>query len=125
MHGVKVLMAKNYIDNLSEAVKKGLHTKATQNLWPSFGLLWRIRSCEQQGEQEGIRQFFAGTVRRLLKQWRSIPCAPGSSRCQRMLAFGHGQETSHGIGPTSLLVACCYQDSVLPILWCAAIPPSC
>ncbi len=36
MHGIRVLMAKNYIDNLSEEVKKGLHTKASQNLWPSF-----------------------------------------------------------------------------------------
>jgi site-specific DNA recombinase len=36
MHGIRVLMAKNYIDNLSEEVKKGLHTKAAQNLWPSF-----------------------------------------------------------------------------------------
>ena len=36
MHGIKVLMAKNYIDNLSEEVQKGLHTKAAQKLWPSF-----------------------------------------------------------------------------------------
>ena len=36
MHGIRVLMAKNYIDNLSEEVKKGLHTKAAQSLWPSF-----------------------------------------------------------------------------------------
>jgi site-specific DNA recombinase len=36
MHGIRVLMAKNYIDNLSEEVKKGLHTKASQKLWPSF-----------------------------------------------------------------------------------------
>ena len=36
MHGIRVLMAKNYIDNLSEEVKKGLHMKAAQNLWPSF-----------------------------------------------------------------------------------------
>ena len=36
LHGIRVLMAKNYIDNLSEEVKKGLHTKAGQSLWPSF-----------------------------------------------------------------------------------------
>jgi len=36
MHGIRVLMAKNYIDNLSEEVRKGLHTKASQHLWPSF-----------------------------------------------------------------------------------------
>jgi len=36
MHGIKVLMAKNYIDNLSEEVRKGLRTKAAQGLYPSF-----------------------------------------------------------------------------------------
>src|ERR1039457_7600851 len=30
MHGITVLMAKNYIDNLSEEVRKGLRTKASQ-----------------------------------------------------------------------------------------------
>jgi site-specific DNA recombinase len=36
MHGIKVLMAKNYIDNLREEVQKGLRTKAAQGLYPSF-----------------------------------------------------------------------------------------
>ncbi|MDA2934205.1 hypothetical protein MYX82_07660 [Acidobacteria bacterium AH-259-D05] len=35
MHGIKVLMAKNYIDNLSEEVKKGQTEKARQGMWPS------------------------------------------------------------------------------------------
>ncbi|MFT3995986.1 MAG: recombinase family protein [Asticcacaulis sp.] len=35
MHGIKVLMAKNYIDNLSEEVRKGMLEKAEQGLWPS------------------------------------------------------------------------------------------
>jgi site-specific DNA recombinase len=35
MHGIKVLMAKNYIDNLSEETRKGMHEKAEQGLWPS------------------------------------------------------------------------------------------
>ena len=34
IHGIKVLMAKNYIDNLSEEVKKGLQEKAEQGLFP-------------------------------------------------------------------------------------------
>ena len=34
MHGIRVLMAKNYIDNLSEEVKKGLQEKADQGHWP-------------------------------------------------------------------------------------------
>jgi site-specific DNA recombinase len=35
MHGIKVLMAKNYIDNLSEEARKGMQEKAQQGLWPS------------------------------------------------------------------------------------------
>ena len=35
MHGIKVLMAKNYVDNLGEEVKKGMREKAEQGIWPS------------------------------------------------------------------------------------------
>src|SRR2546430_16564225 len=35
MHGIKVLMAKNYIDNLSEETRKGMTEKAEQGFWPS------------------------------------------------------------------------------------------
>jgi len=35
MHGIRVLMAKNYIDNLSEETKKGMREKAEQGLYPS------------------------------------------------------------------------------------------
>jgi site-specific DNA recombinase len=42
MHGIKVLMAKNYIDNLCEETRKGMLEKAEQGLYPSiapFGYL--------------------------------------------------------------------------------------
>jgi site-specific DNA recombinase len=35
MHGIKVLMAKNYIDNLSEETRKGQQEKAEQGIWPT------------------------------------------------------------------------------------------
>jgi site-specific DNA recombinase len=35
MHGIKVLMAKNYIDNLSEEARKGMLEKAEQGVWPT------------------------------------------------------------------------------------------
>lgn len=35
IHGIKVLMAKNYVDNLSEETKKGLLEKASQGIWPT------------------------------------------------------------------------------------------
>ena len=40
IHGIKVLMAKNYTDNLSEEVKKGTKEKCEQGWWPGlFGKL--------------------------------------------------------------------------------------
>jgi DNA invertase Pin-like site-specific DNA recombinase len=38
-HGIKVLMAKNYIDNLSEETRKGMLEKAEQGIYPSFAPL--------------------------------------------------------------------------------------
>ena len=35
MHGIQVLMAKNYIDNLKEEVRKGMLEKAKQGFYPS------------------------------------------------------------------------------------------
>ena len=39
IHGIKVLMAKNYFDNLSEETRKGMIEKAEQGIWPSFAPL--------------------------------------------------------------------------------------
>src|SRR5947199_9853721 len=39
MHGIKVLMAKNYIDNLSEETRKGMLEKAEQSIYPSYAPL--------------------------------------------------------------------------------------
>jgi site-specific DNA recombinase len=39
VHGIKVLMAKNYIDNLSEETRKGMLEKAEQGIWPSYAPL--------------------------------------------------------------------------------------
>ena len=35
MHGFRVLMAKNYVDNLSEEARKGMTEKARTGMWPS------------------------------------------------------------------------------------------
>lgn len=46
LHGIKVLMAKNYCDNLSEEVKKGMTEKAEQGHWPSVAPLGYINNRE-------------------------------------------------------------------------------
>ena len=54
MHGIKVLMAKNYIDNLSEEARKGMREKAEQGLWPTFAPL-------------GYRNVLAETGKRIIE----------------------------------------------------------
>ena len=46
LHGIKVLMAKNYIDNLSEEVKKGMREKAEQGEWPNKAPLGYLNNKE-------------------------------------------------------------------------------
>ena len=38
IHGIKVLMAKNYVDNLSEEARKGLNQKAESGVYPGSNL---------------------------------------------------------------------------------------
>jgi len=54
MHGIKVLMAKNYIDNLSEETRKGTLEKAEQGVWPSVAPLG-YRNVEGKNGQAGDR----------------------------------------------------------------------
>lgn len=54
MHGIKVLMAKNYIDNLSEEARKGMREKAEQGLWSTFAEL-------------GYRNILAPNGKRIIK----------------------------------------------------------
>jgi site-specific DNA recombinase len=51
MHGIKVLMAKNYIDNLSEETRKGMLEKAEQGLWPSFAPLGYRNVSDPNGKR--------------------------------------------------------------------------
>jgi site-specific DNA recombinase len=51
MHGIKVLMAKNYIDNLSEETKKGMSEKAEQGIWPSFAPLGYLNTASANGKR--------------------------------------------------------------------------
>lgn len=50
IHGIKVLMAKNYIDNLSEETRKGQTQKAKQGFYPSVAPLGYI-NAEREGKK--------------------------------------------------------------------------
>src|SRR5215475_10346073 len=51
MHGIKVLMAKNYIDNLSEEVRKGPHQRAREGMWPTFAPLGYQNAIAPDGKK--------------------------------------------------------------------------
>jgi site-specific DNA recombinase len=51
VHGIKVLMAKNYIDNLSEETRKGMLEKARQGLWPSRAPIGYLNVMRSDGKR--------------------------------------------------------------------------
>lgn len=51
IHGIKVLMAKNYIDNLSEESKKGMLEKAEQGIYPSRAPIGYLNVTGQDGKK--------------------------------------------------------------------------
>ncbi len=51
MHGFKVLIAKNYIDNLSEECKKGMNEKAEQGYYPSRAPMGYINTIGRDGKK--------------------------------------------------------------------------
>lgn len=54
MHGISVLMAKNYIDNLSEEIRKGLNEKCAQGYYPSSPPMGYINKPNIDGKKELI-----------------------------------------------------------------------
>ena len=69
MHGIKVLMAKNYIDNLSEEVRKGVRTKAAQGLWPSFSPLGYVNVSSVDGKKIIVPDPILGPMVTKLFEW--------------------------------------------------------
>jgi DNA invertase Pin-like site-specific DNA recombinase len=68
MHGIKVLMAKNFIDNLSEEVRKGMLEKAEEGIWPRRAPLGYRNTVSTEGKKvieldpetaDLVRQLFA------------------------------------------------------------------
>ncbi len=51
MHGIRVLMAKNDIDNLSEEARKGMQEKAEQGIWPTETPLGHLNATGPDGRK--------------------------------------------------------------------------
>jgi len=69
MHGIKVLMAKSYIDNLSEESTKGMVEKARQGLWPSYAPIGYANVLDQAGRKAVIVDPEVGPRVSLLFEW--------------------------------------------------------
>jgi DNA invertase Pin-like site-specific DNA recombinase len=70
LHGIKVLMAKNYIDNLSEEVRKGMTEKAEQGIWPSRAPLGYLNAKLPSGKKGIVQdENRAKLVRRLFEMY--------------------------------------------------------
>ena len=68
IHGIKSLMAKNFIDNLSEEVRKGQRQKASEGIWPSFAPIGYLNTGLPSGKRGiGVDPERAGLVRRLFE----------------------------------------------------------
>ena len=50
-YGIRVLMAKQYIDNLAEETSKGMREKASQGLWPSYAPLGYRNAVSNAGRK--------------------------------------------------------------------------
>ena len=69
MHGIKVLMAKNYIDNLSEETRKGMTEKAEQGLWPSNAPLGYKNVTRPDGKKTIVPDESVATIIRSMFEW--------------------------------------------------------
>jgi site-specific DNA recombinase len=64
MHGIKVLMAKNYIDNLSEEARKGMQEKAEQGIWPTKTPLGYQKCHRSRRQEDHLRRSPGGAPHR-------------------------------------------------------------
>lgn len=69
MHGIKVLVAKSYIDNLSEESTKGMLEKARQGLWPSYAPLGYANVVDLNGRKIVVVEPEVGPLVALLFEW--------------------------------------------------------
>lgn len=88
MHGIKVLMAKNYVDNLGEEVKKGMREKAEQGHWPSMAPIGYVNNpATHRIEPDPQRAPFIGELFRLY--------ATGTYSLKALLAKAHAMGLTH------------------------------
>lgn len=102
-HGIRVLMAKNYIDNLSEECSKGMREKAREGYWPSFAPLGYLNVSGKHGKRViGPDPDRAPVISRLFEHYAS-----GSYSLDSLVEFAKREglrtrRSSRRLGKTSL-----------------------
>jgi site-specific DNA recombinase len=69
MHGIKVLMAKNYVDNLSEEARKGMLEKAKQGMWPSVAPVGYVNVVGPLGKKIIVPDAEAASIVARVFEW--------------------------------------------------------
>lgn len=94
IHSIKVLMAKNFIDNLSEETRKGMVEKASQGIWPSYAPIGYLNADGPNGKRTVVPDpALAPLVRRLYEL-----CATGKHSIEELAVIAHQEHLTRG-GP--------------------------
>ena len=92
IHGIKVLMAKNFIDNLSEETRKGMIEKASQGIWPSYAPIGYLNADGANGKRTIVPDpALAPLVRRLYEL-----CATGKNSMKELAAMAQSEHLTRG-----------------------------
>lgn len=88
IHGFKVLMAKNYVDNLSEETRKGMKEKAEQGMYPSAAPIGYANVKSTNGKRSIVPDpEYAPMIRRLF-QWYLTGAVPLDALSARLTSEG-------------------------------------
>src|SRR6266567_3074644 len=101
MHGIKVLMAKNYIDNLSEEARKGMQEKAEQGLWPTIAPLGYRNVLGPDGKKIIEANPVIGPVIANLFAWYSDGTLSLRDAAEKARALGLASRVTGGAVPVS------------------------
>ena len=101
MHGIRVLMAKNYIDNLAEETKKGMREKAEQGHWPSGAPLGYRNVQGENGKKIIVPDSDKAPIIRSLFEWYASGNYSTRDAAKKMRDDGLVFRKSKGMVPKS------------------------
>ena len=101
MHGIKVLMAKNYIDNLSEEARKGMMEKAEQGIWPTKAPLGYRNVAGPDGKRVIEPDLEVAPIIARLFEWYAPGCISLKEAARMAADAGLKYRRSGGVVPTS------------------------